>query len=288
MKKFEKTIYIRFDIDTVTCMEKGVPRLLRLARDLGIKLTFFVNYGKSIDHREILLKTFGRTLKNVTGSGCKISILRKLGIKDTARTFLLNPCVGESRDETIHRILDEGHEVGLHGGHNHSIWQRKAHTASREEIESWLLHTHEKFRNRFGQPAGFASPGGNGSPHAYQMLKDLGYQYVSDAMKVTDSIPYFEPCGLLQIPVNGQIDQVPLMEYFQAKGLPGDEIVAHAMKYTRTCEIKTFVAHPVWEGYREIALFKKMVVGLLQEGYGFACFRDIYRHVTQTSNQGAS
>ena len=284
----EKTIFIRFDIDTITCMEKGVPRLLQLARDLGIKLTFFVNYGKSIDHREILLKTFGRTLKNFTGSGCKISILRKLGILDTTRTFLLNPCVGESRDETIHRMLDEGHEVGLHGGHNHSIWQRRAHSATREEIESWLLHTHEKFRNRFGQPAGFASPGGNGSPHAYQILKDLGYRYVSDTMKEKDAIPYFEQYGLLQIPVNGQIDQIPLMEHLRAKGLPDDEIVGSALSHMRACAVKTLVAHPVWEGYREIALFKKMVIGLLQDGYGFACFRDIHRHVTQTSKQGVS
>jgi peptidoglycan/xylan/chitin deacetylase (PgdA/CDA1 family) len=277
---FGKTIFIRFDIDTVTCMEKGVPRLLQLARDLGIKLTFFVNYGKSIDHREILLKTFGRTLKNVTGSGCKISILRKLGITDTVRTFLLNPCVGESRDEYIHRMLDEGHEVGLHGGHNHSVWQRRAHSAAREEIENWLLQTHEKFRTRFGQPAGFASPGGNGSPHAYQILKDLGYRYVSDTMTEKDTFPYFEQHGLLQIPVNGQINQIPLMEHFRAKGLPEKEIVEHALQHIKKCPVKTLVAHPVWEGYRDIALFKKLVVRLLQEGYGFACFKDIYDHVT--------
>jgi peptidoglycan/xylan/chitin deacetylase (PgdA/CDA1 family) len=285
---FGKTIFIRFDIDTVTCMEKGVPLLLHLARVLGIKFTFFVNYGKSIDHGEILLRTFGRTLKNVTGSGCKISILRKLGITDTVRTFLLNPCVGESRDEYIHRMLDEGHEVGLHGGHNHSIWQRRAHSAAREEIENWLLHTHEKFRNRFGLPAGFASPGGNGSPHAYQILKDLGYRYVSDTMKEKDTLPSFEQHGLLQIPVNGQIDQIPLMEHFRAKGLPEEVIVENALQHIKECPVKTLVAHPVWEGYRDIALFKKMVVRLLQEGYGFACFKDIYDHVTQASPQGAA
>jgi len=266
-------IYLRFDIDTVACIGRGVPRLRELARKHGCRFTFFVNMGRSVDLRESLLGSPGRTLENVSGTTAKVSAWRKLGVWDFARTLLLNPRVGSRHRDELHRLQDEGHELALHGGDNHGTWQRLGHAASRATFERWLLPTHERFAEEFGAPAGFGSPGANANPALYPLLRELGYRYASDRM-APDPVS-LDASGLAHIPVHGQVDEVPLIEHLCAKGLPREAVVAETVRACESFALKTLVGHPVWEGYRAIDTLDAVLTELRNRGYGFGLYSDL-------------
>ncbi len=266
-------IYLRFDIDTISCMIRGVPRLLALAEKYACRFTFFVNMGRSVDLKESLFGSPARTLQNVSGTAAKVSALRKLGGWDFTRTVLLNPRVGSRRLRTLHRLRGEGHELGLHGGSNHGTWQRLGHTATRATFEKWLMPTHERFVREFGQPAGFASPGANSNDALYPLLRELGYRYASDRMAL-DPISVDE-CGLTHIPVHGQVQEIPLIEHLCAKGLSRATVTEEAVRAIEKFELKTLVAHPVWEGYRAIDTLESIIAVLQDRGYEFGVYSEL-------------
>lgn len=274
-QKAARQIYVRFDIDTVTCIEQGVPRLLELARRYQVKFTFFVNMGRAIDHKEIFINSPARTLGNITGQRRKISVMRKLGIRDALRTVVFNPNVGLAHLSVLEKIVENGHELGLHGGNNHSIWQRRVHNVNQTTIHAWLDEIYDSFVSNFGPPKGFASPGGNYSTSAYYVLKELGFQYVSDLMADEELSVSIDPSSLIQIPVNAQVHAVPLIEHYRAIGLGDSEVVDKVIDYVESLSVRTVVAHPVWEGFRDVILFERIVAELLNRGHQFGLFHDL-------------
>jgi len=51
-----KTVSFRFDIDTLTCIKSGVPKLIEISKKHNIEFTFFINFGKSTNRIEVLRK----------------------------------------------------------------------------------------------------------------------------------------------------------------------------------------------------------------------------------------
>lgn len=252
-------IYARFDIDTITCLEKGVPRLLELARHNGARFTFFVNYGRSIDRYQTFFANAGRTIENASGIRKKMPVSAKLGARDVLRTVLLNPRVGASHVEILRRAQDEGHELGLHGGVNHGTWQRAGALAERDQLVAWIEPVLALHRSLAGNGGGFASPGAVAQEALYPLLADYGFEYVSDLMDADAHSPFKEPAGIWQIPVAAQFDSVPLIEHYRALGWDNDTIIAEIMKWTSNAQLCTYYGHPVWEGYRDFALFESLV-----------------------------
>lgn len=278
-----RTIFLRFDIDTITCIEQGVPRLIRLAADYDIHFTFFANMGRSISRVENFLRTPARTAHNLTGTAQKISVLKKLGVIDILRTVLFNPQVGFRHLDRLKSIADHGHELGLHGGDNHAVWQRNADQAGIEQIRDWLLATHDRFSRLFGPPVGFASPGTTHSDRVYEVLRELGYAYVSDILPNAELAPYPEPCGLLQIPVNVHRESIPLIEHLRALQLDDDTIVNRVVERCDELSLCTMVAHPVWEGFRDEPLLRRVIEALLERGYQFRPMRALLAETPELS-----
>jgi hypothetical protein len=52
----QKLFSFRWDIDHRACITDGLPRILRVCNELGVKNTFFVNMGRSTNLREWLSK----------------------------------------------------------------------------------------------------------------------------------------------------------------------------------------------------------------------------------------
>ena len=269
----EKVIYFRFDIDTISCISDGIDPLLRLAHELDLRFTFFVNMGKSISRREIFLRSPKRTLGNVMPKHVvKVSALSKLGVAAAVKTVLFNPDVGKRHLDVLDRILKAGHELGLHGGDNHSTWQRNADHWSSQQIADAMDATHDFFARRFGKPVGFASPGGTSSPLVYAHLKQLGYRYVSDS-QLSDARPFDESCGLLHIPVNVHVDDVPVLESLTAQGLRDDELQARALALLTASQLATTVGHPCFEGKSALPALTSLCRSLKARGYEFLPYR---------------
>lgn len=260
-----KPIYVRFDIDTITCMEQGVPRLLELAERLGVGFTFFVNLGRSIDRNEVFYRSASRTVDNVRGGSKKISVLKKLGVMDTLRTLLFNPEVGSRRHDLLRQLVTSGHELGLHGGGNHGTWQRTGSDADSSKFEAWLMEKLSEYRSLIPQGGGFASPGAAANDQLYPVLQHEGFTYSSDDFSVREI--YQRHNGLWELPVTAHFDTVPCIEHYRAAGCGDGEIEERLMTWARETPLRTFYGHPVWEGYRDQRLFEHILRKWLDNGF---------------------
>jgi len=84
----QKTISIRFDIDSVRCLIEEVPRLLNLADNHNVKFTFFVNMGRAIWLPAHIKR---RNETNVKA----LSAYKKLGIYHYVRTAFFKSTCGK-------------------------------------------------------------------------------------------------------------------------------------------------------------------------------------------------
>ena len=61
-----KTVTFRFDVDTLTCIKSGIPKLINISNKHNVEFTFFMNFGKSIDRKEVVK----RKNKSTPGRNC--------------------------------------------------------------------------------------------------------------------------------------------------------------------------------------------------------------------------
>ena len=61
--KFNKTISFRSYIDTILCFKKNAPLLVDRSKDLVVRFTFFMNFGRSIKQNLKIEVFLGKTPK---------------------------------------------------------------------------------------------------------------------------------------------------------------------------------------------------------------------------------
>lgn len=244
-----------------------MPRLLDIGKRTGARFTFFVNYGRSIDRWQTFFASTGRTAENASGVRKKMPVSAKLGKRDVLRTILLNPKVGASQVDLLRRARDEGHEIGLHGGTNHGTWQRAGAQADRAQLTRWIEPVLALHRSLAGPSGGFASPGAVAQEALYPLLADYGFKYVSDSMDSSAQQLFKEKVGLWHVPVAAHFETIPLIEHYRALGWNDDAIIAEVMRWSSQSPLRTYYAHPNWEGYRDIALFERLVERWKDAGY---------------------
>jgi hypothetical protein len=268
----DKRIALRFDVDSIACVKKGLPGLMLLSERYSIPMTFFVTMGRPILRRTALLRLFRSTASD------SLSPLRRLGATAAFETFLFNREIGGACEKELARLMEKNHELGLHGGRNHAWWQRHAAAADIETIRSDLDWGYNAFVKLFGTPAGFAAPGFVWSEATLACIDEKGFRYASDM----DGASPFQPdvrgrkyshwqvpvtvCGPSHIPfiewacLQKQSEQDFLAE-LNLK-LPGD---APAVLY----------GHPCWEGTGGAAYLTTAVEWLLDKGYTFVRMKDL-------------
>lgn len=240
-----KTFSFRFDIDSLADIEVGVPKLIELAKELDVRFTFFVNMGKSFNWKVVSDKWL------VTGDKTALSrhssTMRRLGLLRTLRTVLLNPDIGLSHKKILFKLLDDGHELGLHGGMDHPLWQWRLDTLSKDEINGLLKPAYDHFTMLFGRPRGFASPGFSSNSCVLELMDDYEFDYASDM----EGERPFRPEGFrhVQIPVNiiGS-DKKPLIEHLWASGLREQGLIERCKAEIVRREMAVIYGHPAFEG----------------------------------------
>lgn len=275
-----KTFSFRFDIDSLADIEVGVPALIDLAKELNIKFTFFANMGRSFNWRTIAMRQYSRT----PTSKSDLHTVRKLGLWRTIRTVMFNPNVGLSHREILFKLLDEGHELALHGGMDHPLWQWELEKLSKEEINNIMRPAYDHFVKLFGKPKGFASPGFRYNSLVLELMDDYGFEYASDMQGERPFVP--KNFSHLQIPVNviGP-DKKPFIEQLMSSGLGEEDVVARCKakvdEVAEKNELAVIYGHPACEGtfggLRELFTLLKVegcqVVPMMEIMGTMACLR---------------
>lgn len=255
------TFAFRLDVDSVICLEKGVPNLLRLGERHGVRFTFFVNMGRSFSWRHTIARRLRRRGANGRGPGegdpgepYKLPAARKLGRSGALRTVLFNPRLGRRYRAALDQLHREGHELGLHGGSDHAAWQYSLDELGDDGLERLFRGAFEEFRDRYGRPRGFASPGFRYNGAVLDLLDREGFEYASD---MSGEHPFRPDRGgdgakrhsHFQVPVNviGE-RRVPLIEQGLARGHSAERIVQDAVDGIRARRFALMYGHPYVEG----------------------------------------
>lgn len=266
----------RFDVDTPRCIATGVPNLLALAREKGVRFTFFVNMGRAVSYRELLRN--GR--RGEAGTIVKLSSVEKQGLAETLKIALLNPVVGAAHRNVIHDVIGDGHEVGLHGGKNHAAWQYGAHTWQAGRISEeicWGKHVLEEIS---GSPVrAFSSPGWNGGPTVNRILSRLGCRYSAD-LHGGDSgaIQICSESGLAQVrtDLSGEPGGVGFLEWMAASGMDKKsslDYVGARLEGQRLASV--LYDHPCYAGIYQLELLSALIDLVRQRGFEITTMHDI-------------
>lgn len=276
MRATEGVLAFRFDVDSVICIERGIPALRRLADRLGVRFSFFVNMGHSFNWahnaRHLVRRSWTGARPAPRVDGARRSSLparSKLGWRGVLKTVLLNPALGERYRATFDALHDEGHELGLHGGMDHAVWQRSLDELAPEELERLFRPAYTRFCERYGRPAGFASPGFRYNEAVLSLLDSEGFTYASDMSGESPFRPSRSTGDLhdhFQVPVNvlGQ-GRVPLVEQGLALGRSVEEIEQDLIDAIRPRPFALAYGHPYVEGVHAPLL--ERVVGRLRDEY---------------------
>ena len=190
----------RFDADTHACVARGIPRLVELGDQLGVKFTFFVNMGRSFDPRITVAKAVARWLQG--GRRGSLSAAGKLGWREALVAAILNPKAGRSNPDALRAAVRSGHEIGLHGGRNHAWWERSAQRWSAERLNR-DIETGLRWLEDCGVPApnAFSSPAWNSPPALLRLLPMHSIRILADTYDPAWNGPRMQS-SLLSMPTN--------------------------------------------------------------------------------------
>jgi peptidoglycan/xylan/chitin deacetylase (PgdA/CDA1 family) len=191
---------LRVDVCTYQGLRDGVPEILRILRRRRARATFFVAFGPDSSGRAVfnLLKpAFARKMFR-TNAAASYGLATAL-----YGTVLPAPLIGSGRPSALRRILDDGHELGVHGW-DHRRWQDDLDEYAPARLASEFNRMCEAFESVAGRPpAAFAAPAWRASPRLLALEEKRGFSYASDARGFRPFVPEFEgrTYGVPQVPV---------------------------------------------------------------------------------------
>lgn len=261
---------IRLDIDTIVCAN-SIPKMLRLADELNCRFSFFVNVGKSISIPAAISRRLHSINKHrvmpSNKEAPKLSIKDKIGFMGILETILWNPELLPICKNALLIAKKYGHEVGLHGGLNHGIWQSFAANLSQDELANLLTPALTKYVDIFDSGFGFTSPGFTINPHCYDIFSQSGCTYVSD---------HVEPKGIIKKTTQGNLQDIPVtiaapsnidfLESYIASNTttPLKTICANSIAHS---QISVLYSHPCFAQY-----------------IGYKVFRGIFKEFNKMAN----
>lgn len=134
-------------------------------------------------------------------------ILDALKRHDVRATFFVVGQNVERYPDRVRRIIDEGHEVGVHG-YTHTPPQR--HTPAAEEAE--LAKALELLTGLGARVTGYRSPSWDVSPVTLDLLDKYGFGYSSQMM--ADIRPYRHHANkLIELPIQWLLDDWPFFAF---------------------------------------------------------------------------
>jgi undecaprenyl phosphate-alpha-L-ara4FN deformylase len=198
---------LKIDVDTYQGMKRGVPRLLSLLRQEGVKATFFLSIGPDASGRAVLqiLKN-PRFLKKMVRSRAASLYGFRTALYGT---FLPSPMIALSFPDLVRQIMAEGHEVQFHAW-DHRRWQDELFEQPEVWIRDWFRHGIEGFEKLTGKrPASFGAPAWLIDDRALSLVRDLRLDYLSctrakepfihegtNLIEIPSDLPCFEETGI--------------------------------------------------------------------------------------------
>jgi len=188
----EKVIGLRVDVDFEIGMMRGVPYLLDLFKAEGITATFYVTLGPDgFKNNKSRVKTPGY-IKRIMAFN-PFNIITKFGPVYLFRQFFGNPgMVGSDHPEVLKKIINDGHEIGVHG-YDHFWWAENIWNCNDNEVRQEMNKGLTVFKDLTGEDAKvWASPNWRCSKLSMQIVDELRLSYGADCRGTHPFIPMID------------------------------------------------------------------------------------------------
>jgi undecaprenyl phosphate-alpha-L-ara4FN deformylase len=168
---------LRVDVDTHDGMRDGVPRLLDVMRDEGVRATFYFAMGPDRSGLAVLNALRPGFLRKMTRTGAA----RVYGWRTVlSGTLLPARPIGAAFPEIARRARDEGHETGVHAW-DHRQWQDRLFRFPPEKTAGELDKGFRAYQGIFGEPPRtYAAPAWLSNDDALLHEETYGLDYASD------------------------------------------------------------------------------------------------------------
>jgi peptidoglycan/xylan/chitin deacetylase (PgdA/CDA1 family) len=273
-----KIIGLNVHVDTFEGMRHGVVRLLELFEKYGISTTFFVPMGK--DHTGwTVLRAFkhpGLVLKAKRGNA-----VGAYGVKTLMRGILLpGPEIARKNTGILHAILNQGHELGIHGL-DHVYWHDHIRNLNYDRTQKILDTAFSTYTELMGtKPRSFAAPGWMINAHAFDIFCQSGLAYSTDTRGTEPFYPHMggRSYPILQIPLT-----LPTLDEMVGLVSTDQSSLAHYFADQLTCGLNVFAVHTEFEGNKWVQFLETFIELSLDRGYRFLRLADIADNVKNNS-----
>ncbi|HOJ52606.1 MAG TPA: polysaccharide deacetylase family protein [Syntrophales bacterium] len=261
---------LKIDVDTYRGMKEGVPRLLEILNQYGLKASFFLSVGPDASGLAVLqLIKNPRFLKKLFRSQAH----RLYGWKTALYgTILPSPMIALSFPHLVRRMAQEGHEVALHAW-DHRRWQDSLPKRSEAWILSWLKKGIQAFQDLLGRPPeAFGAPAWVMDERALKIVSHLISPVYLSCTRSSEPFIY-EGYEILEIP-----SDLPCLEEVGIEAVK--EVLAYAVADGR---IHVLPVHAEVEGGRWAHAFAGMLQELLHGGTSILTLREMEKIIDRSA-----
>lgn len=251
-----QVLAVKVDVCTHAALKDGVPALMRLFDELGIRASFFIACGP--DHS-------GRAIRRIFRRGFVTKMLRTNAVGTYGwrtllyGTLLPGPQIARSFPDTLRALVSAGHEVAMHG-YDHVYWHDRLPSLSPAAVSAEVERARAVFTEILGTaPLAFGAPGWQCTPASLASEDAAGLVYHSDTRGGTPFIP--EMNGLrfrtVEIPTT-----LPTMdEAYGRVGMTPREVSAFYLRHLRP-GLNVYTAHAEMEGVRQLPHLRALLEAL--------------------------
>lgn len=269
----DKTIHLRVDVDFNIGLERGVPFLLDLFSKKNIQATFFVVMGPDTLYRHqtrVKSKTYQKRLRS-------FNIFKLAAYFGPAylKSRFLHPRVGPDYPRILEKIVEHGHELGIHG-FDHAEWADRCFEFDRLETERHMQLAIAQFQKLFpGKKWIWGAPNWMANGFMLEYLEKYFIPYSSD---VRGCFPFYPHSGgkksaVVQFPIN-----LPCLHELAQVGIPKDKIPGIFPKFLAH-RYNLWCIHDYYEGLLERKLFLNVVDRLQEQCYRFKPINHAYENL---------
>jgi undecaprenyl phosphate-alpha-L-ara4FN deformylase len=261
---------LKVDVDTWIGLKEGVPNLLALFRCHAVPASFFIAFGPD---------NSGKAIRRIFKRGFlykmwRTNPLRIYGLKTLlCGTFLPPPVIGEMAPELLQEVVDEGHELGVHG-YDHVLWQdrleRLGEAAITREIKRAIAAYAKALK---ASPQSFAAPGWQANRTSLAVQDRQGFLYCSDTRGAFPFMPTVQGQAYrtLQIPTT-----LPTLdEVLGLDGMRGERVNDFVLSQLRPERLNVHTIHAEVEGRGQLGLFDSLLRRLAVQGIEYVKLYDV-------------
>jgi undecaprenyl phosphate-alpha-L-ara4FN deformylase len=263
-------VAIKVDVDTWIGLKEGVPGLLALFRRYAIPASFFVAFGPD---------NSGKAVRRIFKPGFlhkmwRTDAVRIYGVKTLlCGTLLPSPIIGDMAPELLQAVVDDGHELGIHG-YDHVLWQDRLQGLEEAGITNEIERAIASYVKTLKiSPQGFAAPGWQATDASLAVQDRQGFLYCSDTRGVFPFLPMMQgqTYHTLQIPTT-----LPTLdEVLGLDGRQGERVNDFFLSQLRLDRLNVHTIHAEVEGRAQLDLFASLLKHFEVQGVTYVKLCDV-------------